>query len=149
MNSSTASRTRKGRKETLRLPSTLLDAVVQHARAVLPAEAVGLLGGPAPDFATVSLPLANCAGRHAFLADPWAQFKAERLLASRGYQLVAVYHSHPGGGVQLSPIDLAFATKRACLQVVIALAPGLPGEDIRVYRLMAGTAVEVELDIEA
>jgi proteasome lid subunit RPN8/RPN11 len=135
--------------EILRLPSSLLGAIVDHARAVLPAEAVGLLGGHAPDFATFSLPLPNRAGPYAYLADPWAQFQAERLLAARGYQLVAVYHSHPGGGAQLSPLDLAFARQRACLQVVIALPrSGLPGEDVRVYRVTDGTAVEVQLDVE-
>lgn len=133
----------------LRLPASVYGAVVEHARAVLPAEAVGLLGGPAPDFATLAVPLPNCAGRQAYLADPWAQFNAERYLASRGYQLVAVYHSHPGGGVQLSALDLAFARRRTCLQVVIALArPRVPGENVRAYKVIGdGVVVEVALSI--
>lgn len=136
--------------EALRIPSNLLGAVVEHARAALPAEAVGLLGGPAPGFAMIGLPLPNYAGRDAYLADPWAQFRAERLLANRGYQLVAVYHSHPGGGAGLSPLDLAFARQRTCLQVIVALKGShVPGEDIRVYRVTDGAPIEISLDVYA
>jgi len=99
--------------------------------------------------ATLSIPLPNRAGHKAFLADPFEQFKAERRLAQLGLKLVAIYHSHPGGGTQLSPLDLLFARRRACLQIVIALdREVLPGEEMRAYQLIEDRAVEVEMHIE-
>ncbi len=135
--------------ETIWLTSGLYDEIVRHAYAMLPAEAVGLLGGPVPGYASLSIPLSNRAGEKAFLADPFDQFKAERRLTQLGLQLVAIYHSHPGGGAQLSPLDLMFARKRACLQIVIALdREDVPGEEMRAYRLMKQKALEVEMRIE-
>jgi len=135
--------------EVIRLTSDLYRAMVDHAYAVLPAEAVGLLGGPVPGYATLRIPLPNRAGQKTFLADPFEQFKAERRLAELGLQLIAIYHSHPSGGAQLSPLDLVFARKRACLHIVIALdRVALPGEEMRAYQLMENRAVEVEMRIE-
>jgi proteasome lid subunit RPN8/RPN11 len=134
--------------EIIRLKSDVIRAILHHSRAVLPAEAVGLLGGPEPGYATYSIPLPNLAGQHVFLADPFAQFKAERQLAQQALHLLAVYHSHPGGGAQLSPMDLMFARRRSCLQIVIALErPNLPGEEIRAYRFLDNTPVEVEVHL--
>lgn len=135
--------------EGICLTAAVHAAIIAHARSALPAEAVGLLGGPAPDYGTLNLPLPNRLGQQAFWADPFAQFKAERQLAALGLQLVAVYHSHPGGGAQLSPLDLLFARKRACLQLVIALArPHLPGEEVRAYRVADNRVVAVEVRVE-
>jgi proteasome lid subunit RPN8/RPN11 len=132
----------------IRLTSDVYRAIVGHAYMVLPAEAVGLLGGPVQGYATHSISLSNRAGQRAFLADPFDQFKAERHLARLGLQLVAVYHSHPGGGTQLSPLDLVFGRQRTCLQVVIALdRVDLPGEETRAYRVIENMAVEVEMHI--
>lgn len=135
--------------EGIWLTSDVYGAIVGHAYSVLPAEAVGLLGGPVPDYATLSISLPNRADQKAFLADPFDQFTAERALARLGLQLVAVYHSHPSGGAQLSPLDLIFARKRACLQIVIALDRlDLPGEELRAYRVTDNMGVEVEMRIE-
>jgi proteasome lid subunit RPN8/RPN11 len=136
--------------EVVRLTSEVYDVIIGHARANLPAEVVGLLGGPMPGYATLGIPLPNLAGQNAFLADPYAQFNGEQRLARLGLQLVAVYHSHPGGGAQLSPLDLIFARKRGCIQILIALErPDLHGEEIRAYRVIENMAVEVEVCIEA
>jgi proteasome lid subunit RPN8/RPN11 len=132
--------------EVIRLSAAVYDSMVQHARATLPSEAVGLLGGPIPGYATHSIPLPNRAGQYTFLADPYAQFQAERELAHLGLRLLAIYHSHPGGGAQLSPSDLVFARKRACFQIVIALKhTHLAAEEVRAYRVVENKAIEVEL----
>jgi [CysO sulfur-carrier protein]-S-L-cysteine hydrolase len=136
--------------DIIRITTDVYSGMLNHSRLVLPAEAVGLLGGPAPDYLTINLPLPNRAGHHAFLADPFAQFKAERYLKQSGLHLLAIYHSHPGGGAQLSPLDLVFANKRSrCLQIVIALQPlALSNEEVRAYRVTENAVVEVNIHIE-
>lgn len=135
--------------EIVRLTFEVYRSILKHARRSVPAEAVGLLGGPAPGYATHSIPLPNTAGHNAFLADPFAQFQAERELARLGLPLVAVYHSHPGGGTQLSSLDLRFARQRACFQIVIALArTGLPGEEMRAYQVVENVPVEAQVQIQ-
>jgi proteasome lid subunit RPN8/RPN11 len=134
--------------EAIQLTSAVQRAIVHHARAVLPAEAVGLLGGPASHYATLSIPLPNCAGTNAFFADPLSQFSAERRLTQLRLQLVAIYHSHPGGGTQLSTLDLTFARRRTCFQIVIALQRhNSPTEKIQAYRVVDNTVAAVEVKL--
>lgn len=132
------------------LSSDTRDSILRHARAALPAEAVGVLGGrPDDGRAVVAVPLPNLAGtRPAFFADPRAQYEAEKELRRLGLTVLAAYHSHPGGGAALSPVDEAFAAYLPLAQVVIALArPRPPLEEMRAYRLEAGRTLEVELRI--
>jgi proteasome lid subunit RPN8/RPN11 len=135
--------------EVIRLTTAVYNSMVQHARAMLPSEAVGLLGGLMSDYATYSIPLPNRAGPYTFLADPFAQFQAERELAHLGLRLLAIYHSHPDGSAQLSQLDFVFARKRACFQIVIALhRPYLSGEEVRAYRVVENEAMTVEISVD-
>lgn len=84
-------------------------------------EAVGLLGGVA-DQVRLQIRLPNLLGQKSFLADPYAQFKALRQLSEEGFVPLAVYHSHPQGGVELSLEDLSFCRRVPYVQLVIALA---------------------------
>jgi proteasome lid subunit RPN8/RPN11 len=135
--------------EVIRLTSGVHDAMLDHALNAVPAEAVGLLGGDVEGHATHGIPVLNRGGAYTFLADPFAQFQAEQRLKALKLRLLAVYHSHPGGGAQLSPLDLVFARRRGCLQIVIALRrPHTMQEEMRAYRLVEDTPVEVEVRID-
>jgi len=122
--------------EELVLPREARDRVIAHSRAVYPAESVGLLGGDIDGVVARVAPLANLALRGSFIADPRAQFEAERAFARDGLVPLAVYHSHPGGTATLSPSDRALARPKL-VQLVVAV--GRDGRvDMRAYRV-AGT----------
>ena len=104
----------------LRLPRTCRDAMIDHAARAFPDEAVGILGGIGSDVRShVALP--NAVRGKRFLADPYAQFRAIRQFAAEGFEALAVYHSHPRGGLTLSSLDLEFARHLPYLQLVIAI----------------------------
>jgi proteasome lid subunit RPN8/RPN11 len=131
--------------ETIELPATLWKHLVAHARTAIPQEAVGLLGGNAGRISVVR-PLPNIGPRWTFLADPLAQYRAERALARAGTEMLGIYHSHPGGGVQLSPLDLVVAQHRSCIHVVVALNPEIGGgEVLRAYRVEDGDVSDVQI----
>jgi proteasome lid subunit RPN8/RPN11 len=131
----------------LRLPQAVYDGMIAHAVEALPAEAVGLLGGRG-NRVDRHMPLPNLLGDRRFLADPYAQFRALRLLRAEGLEPLAVYHSHPGGGVTLSATDLLFARRLPFVQVVIAIGRSLdPVVEVAAYAV-ADTRVEsVELEL--
>src|SRR5262249_15914421 len=84
--------------------------LLRHAREGLGGEAVGLVGGDAQGQVLLVLPLPNIAqGTREFRADPFAQFRALRRLQAEGILLLAIYHSHPDGGVEPSEHDLIYA----------------------------------------
>lgn len=118
-------------------------AVLRHAAREQPREAVGLLAGPASGAASLALPLDNVAGSAAFLADPYGQYLAERRIEAEGLCLLAIYHSHPGGGAHLSAADLAFARLRDVVHVVIALPHGDCPLDVRAYLVRGDEASAV------
>jgi proteasome lid subunit RPN8/RPN11 len=131
----------------IELPAKLWQQLVTHAREALPYEAVGFLAGPSGRI-TAAIPLPNIAPRGAFLADPHAQYLAERRIQREGVQLLAIYHSHPAGGTQLSKLDITFAKERACLHIVIALDPARPGHAVAAaYDLQAREARAVAIEI--
>lgn len=118
----------------LRLAREVHQQLLGHARSALPAEAVGLLGGLGGT-ATVAIGLPNLAGLGAFHADPRAQFLAQRRLAATGLELLAIYHSHPGGGAVLSARDQQFAQPWQVIQVVVAVArPFGRADEVRAFR---------------
>lgn len=114
------------------LPATLAQQILEHTRATAPNEAVGLIGGHSDGHAVVVIPLPNLAGERAFLADPHAQFLAERRIAGAGLEIIAIYHSHPGGGLGFSAADRSFASPWACTHIVIV--PGRAAGDDELMR---------------
>jgi proteasome lid subunit RPN8/RPN11 len=94
------------------------------------------------------VPLVNLSGPEMFFADPWMQYKAEKLIYSLQLDLVAIYHSHPAGTATLSQFDLMFA--RPDITQVVVATDGLArsGEVMRAYRC-DGSVVEVPVLVTA
>jgi proteasome lid subunit RPN8/RPN11 len=118
------------------LSTELLGQVLTHARESQPREAVGLLGGRPTGQVELALPLANIApGERRFIADPYSQYRALQRIEAGNLHVLAIYHSHPGGGVYPSVEDLAYARRWSCAHLVIALAESSAGGDrLRAFR---------------
>ena len=118
------------------VPEVLRRKMIEHAECEAPREAVGMLAGRGLLVERVA-PLRNCAlNQHAFFADPYEQFTAERSFARDGLEVVALYHSHPEGGAVPSEADREFFAKWRCAQVIVVPAgKGRRSEpEVRAYR---------------
>lgn len=116
-------------------------AMLRHAEREVPREAVGMLAGDRSGIASLALPLVNLAGPDAFLAEPYSQYLAERRISAAQLTLLAIYHSHPGGGAFLSATDRKFASMRDVVNIVIVPPHGECPFDARGYRVR-GDAVD-------
>jgi proteasome lid subunit RPN8/RPN11 len=132
---------------TLKVERPVFQAMLDHADREQPREAVGMLAGRPSSTASLALPLANVAGPAAFLADPYTQYLAEQRIRAESLNLLAIYHSHPGGGACLSAIDCAFARLHNTIHVVIAPAHGDCPLDVRAYRVRADDVIPVPLHV--
>lgn len=92
---------------------------MQHTTSAIPMEAVGIIGGEANGLARLLIELPNLAEKDEFFADPFAQFQAEKRISEAGLRIIAIYHSHPGGGCELSESDLRAAINWDCAHIVI------------------------------
>jgi proteasome lid subunit RPN8/RPN11 len=129
----------------LQLSRTVWERIVEHVRAAEPYEAVGILAGTKDGRVAHVAPLPNLAAAGGFLADPRAQFEAERALSRLELIPLAAYHSHPRGTPTLSHADRLLAN-RSLVQLVVALDRA-GRVDMRAYRIGADLR-EVPLQID-
>jgi proteasome lid subunit RPN8/RPN11 len=79
----------------------------QHVEAAYPLEACGLLAGN-DHYVVKVIAIRNIAPSiHRYRMDPAQQVKAQFDIEESGLDLLAIYHSHPEGGVEPSVIDIA------------------------------------------
>ena len=124
----------------MRIPREILDGLVEHARAVAPEEACGVLAGT-DDGIAKSYPLTNLdhSPEH-FSLDPREQLQAVRDARSLGLEIIAVYHSHPATPARMSEEDLRLAVAPDFRYVIVSLAaPDRP--DVRAFSVQDGSPV--------
>ncbi|MBC7908876.1 MAG: M67 family metallopeptidase [Pyrinomonadaceae bacterium] len=127
----------------------LFREIEELSTQVCPEEAIGLLAGEAGGTVKSVLPLRNIAPLGRFLADPYEQFQAERAIKKAGLKLLAIFHSHPWGGANLSPEDLSFAQHWECAHVVFAFNPDTRHQwELRAFIFKQGSVEEVPVKIE-
>jgi proteasome lid subunit RPN8/RPN11 len=130
----------------LAVSARLWTQMVEHAETDAPVEAVGLLGGTETGEVRQVHPLPNVAGPLSFFADPYAQYEAERAIAEANLVTLGYYHSHPGGGLDLSAADKLFAKRRDWVYVVLVTASvGVSVTRGAAYRWIEGALREVPL----
>lgn len=135
-------------RDLITLPRTLVNQLFALVQGSPTQEVCGLVGGRA----SVPLrcyPVANVSdgAERRFDMDPAGQIRAMREMRERGEDLVAIYHSHPAGSCQPSPIDIAQAVYPEALYLIISL--GIRGVlEMRGFRMDGSGMREVELETE-
>jgi proteasome lid subunit RPN8/RPN11 len=121
---------------------------MEHVRSEAPREAVGLICGRLDGQVEHIFPLPNLAGEQAFFADPYAQYQAEKNIHRLNAVSLGYYHSHPGGGVNLSNEDRHFARRIDWTYLVVAITTSEPlDERAAAYRWVEGQLREIDLRI--
>ncbi|NPV66825.1 MAG: M67 family metallopeptidase [Anaerolineae bacterium] len=107
----------------LSLPVAMVEAMIAHARQVYPDEACGLIGGIGTEGRMI-WPIHNVADDPMvrFRMAPDEQVRALAAFEGRGWELIAIYHSHPTGPPRPSDTDIAEAQYPAAFYIIISLA---------------------------
>jgi len=114
------------------LPRAVRDAIVAHAREVAPAECCGMLVGTA-ELIVAAVRAANLSEAPArFVIDPRDHIRARRAARAQGCDVIGFYHSHPHSDAAPSSTDLAEASYRDSLYLIVGLSEDAP--DVRLYR---------------
>lgn len=93
----------------LRLPRAEAEAIIAHARAAYPRECCGLIAGRDAQ-AVKRYEITNTyPGEDFYLMEPREQYHAFRELEKEGWNLLAIYHSHPISVAYPSARDIAHA----------------------------------------
>ncbi|HVP21959.1 MAG TPA: M67 family metallopeptidase [Anaerolineaceae bacterium] len=93
--------------QSISLSASDLRTIIDHARSVLPEEACGFVAGQGRT-ARAILPVTNrLHSQVRFEMEPQQQFKAMLWIEENGLEILAIYHSHPGGPGVPSQTDIA------------------------------------------
>ena len=133
-------------KVELRISSVLLEQMVQHVMQLVPEEACGLLAGADREVLKV-YPVTNILHSPVrYRMDPAEQLKVFMEIDQSGWELVGIYHSHPGGPDHPSITDLREAYYPEA--VFLILSPAGETWRFRGYRIRDGMAREVVVRID-
>ena len=141
------------------IPATLVQALIDHARAGYPNEACGLVIGDRPA-ADGGRPLrfeatANkAASPYRYEIDPDDLYRLSIATDDADETFWAIVHSHTHTPAVPSPTDIGLAFYPDALYVLVSLAddqadPGSGTPSVRAWRILDGAVHEVALDVTA
>jgi proteasome lid subunit RPN8/RPN11 len=145
----------------MRIPRSVYEELLEHAREEVPNECCGLIGGANGEARTVYRARNAEASPLRYNLDPQDQIRIYGEIEERGEELVAIYHSHTASLAYPSQTDinLALMDRRENDQVV-GREPVFPGvvyliaslaegeRPVRGFQIEADGVTEVELAIE-
>jgi [CysO sulfur-carrier protein]-S-L-cysteine hydrolase len=145
----------------MRIPRSIFDEVLAHAREEVPNEACGLIGGADGEARTLYRARNAEASPLRYNLDPQDQFRIMSEIEDRGEELAAIYHSHTASPAYPSQTDinLALMDRRENGEVV-GQEPLFPGviyliaslaegeEPLRGFRIEEDRVTEVALSVE-
>ncbi len=131
---------------SLTLRAAHWQAMVDHVRRHAPEEACGLLGGPPGTVEALYLVENVLHSPVAYEMDAQGQVEAMVALEAQGWDVVAIFHSHPAGPPAPSATDVAQGYYPDAVYVILAPQPDGAWAG-RGFRIDAGRVTEVGLRV--
>jgi [CysO sulfur-carrier protein]-S-L-cysteine hydrolase len=131
----------------MRIPRSIYDEMLEHAKEEAPNECCGILGGR--DGEATSLYRATNAEHSPlrYTLDPNDLFRITfREIPDREEEMVAIYHSHTASPAYPSQTDINLATYPDTVYLILSLADG--EQPLRGFRISDGEVSEVDLSVE-
>lgn len=120
--------------------------MLAHLQAVYPLEGCGLLAGRAGRVERLYSVDNALRSPTEYEMDPRQQLQAMLELEDAGWELLAIYHSHPHGPAEPSATDVARAYYPEALHVIVSLA-NRERPSVRAFSIAGGQVEEVLLEI--
>lgn len=132
----------------MKIPQSLIDEMVAHAREDLPNECCGMVGGVDGE-ASVVVAVANAAASPLrFEMDPQGQYDALMAIERDGMELLAIYHSHTKSAAYPSQTDVNQAVSWPDAVWVIVSLEDPDAPDVKGYWLKDLEIADAELVVE-
>jgi proteasome lid subunit RPN8/RPN11 len=134
-------------EECLHIKRPLFQTMLAHLQAHYPLEACGIIAGTGNQ--TIHLYAIDnvLASPVAYEMDPQQQLQAMLDLEAHGWEMVAIFHSHPAGPEIPSPTDIAQSYYPECVYMIVSL---LDKEKpvVRGFRIENSRYHEIKLSVE-
>ncbi len=130
----------------LRLPRSLFDDIVDHARAEAPNECCGMIASVDGRAVAVHRVRNSAASPLRYEMDGMEQYRVQTAIEDAGQQLGAIYHSHTRSDPYPSQTDINLAFYPDSLYVIVGVKG--PQPDVRAWTILDGRVGEAELVVE-
>jgi proteasome lid subunit RPN8/RPN11 len=129
----------------MKITKEIVVDVFRHAKKDVPIEACGYLGGK-DDVVTKCFPMTNIdKSKEHFSFDPKEQFSVLKDARAKGFEMLAVYHSHPATPARPSKEDVRLAYDPTISYVIASLAG--KQETIKSFKIKNGTVIPDPIEI--
>jgi proteasome lid subunit RPN8/RPN11 len=130
----------------VRIARSLLDDVIEHARAEAPNECCGMIASV--DGRAVAVHRATNAAHSPlrYEIDGKEQYRLQSAIDDAGQELGAIYHSHTRSAPLPSQTDINLAFYPESLYVIVGLEDD--EADVRAWRIVDGKVSEALLEVE-
>ncbi len=133
------------RPAALELPADIAEALIDHARAELPNEACGLLGGTAGRATTFHRARNALGSPRRYDLHPEDLVRLVFEIEAAGEELVAIFHSHTRSPAVPSPTDVRSAEYR--VPYLIASLVAEAGPVLRAWSIDSGEVSEIPVRV--
>ncbi|VAW31515.1 hypothetical protein MNBD_CHLOROFLEXI01-4652 [hydrothermal vent metagenome] len=131
----------------LTIERPFLDQMLQHLQAEYPLEGCGLLAGDGMGWITAVYPIYNILQSPTnYEMDPRQQIQVFLNIEANGWQMVAIFHSHPQGPESPSPTDIALAFYPEAAHIIVSLQ-NRTAPIVRAFTIEAQTVTEQTITI--
>jgi [CysO sulfur-carrier protein]-S-L-cysteine hydrolase len=133
----------------MRVPQSIVEEIVAHAREDLPNECCGLVGGGEGEARTLYRARNAFASPFSYRVDPADQYRIiEKEMRERGEELVAIYHSHTKSPAYPSQTDLNEAASWPEQVYLIVSLQDRESPEVKAFWLKGNEIAEAELVVE-
>jgi proteasome lid subunit RPN8/RPN11 len=130
----------------MEIARALVDEMVEHARSEYPNEACGLIAGQDGSAVRVYRMKNADASPVSYRLDPREQLDVFNELEDKGWELMAIYHSHTHSEAFPSETDQRLAFYPESRYVILSLSDR-ENPDVRAFRIDDGEIVEEEVRV--
>jgi proteasome lid subunit RPN8/RPN11 len=131
----------------MKVPRSIFDEMLEHAREEAPNECCGILGGSDGEARTLYRATNAEHSPLRYTLDPNDLFRITfREIPANEEEMLAIYHSHTASPAYPSQTDINLATYPDAVYLILSLAEG--EEPLRGFRIDDGKVNEVDLSVE-
>lgn len=129
----------------MKIKRNIIGQIIEHAKRDAPVEACGYLAAK-DGIVSRYYDLTNIDhSQEHFSFDPKEQFAVVKDARAKGYEVCAVYHSHPATPARPSVEDIKLAYDPVISYVIVSLAGGQ--EDVKSFKIAGGKAEREDLEM--
>ena len=130
----------------MRIRRSLLEELVEHARAEAPNECCGMIAAVDGRAVTVHRATNTARSPLRYEIDGREQYALQSAIEDAGQELGAIYHSHTRSAPTPSQTDINLAFYPESLYVIVGVRDDEP--EVRAWRIVDGRVSEAELVVE-